>query len=130
MVNVAPRCTPGTLLNRYHLHKTKKHGTGGVHNDNQDRGDHILGSPYSVRVLATSAKAAASLVTSGSTLAGRVDIPAYITIQAYDRYGNRLCTAADDFRGELPEEDRVNLLVSQLSDPIGDGQPPYSLLRP
>ena len=85
-------------------------------------GDHILGSPYSVRVLATSAKAAASRVTSGSALAGRVDIPAYITIQAYDMYGNRLGTAADDFRGELPEEDRVNLLVSPLSDPIGDGQ--------
>jgi hypothetical protein len=91
-------------------------------------GVHILGSPFSVRVLATSAEAVASRIISGPSVQGRVNIPTLVTLQAYDRYGNRLGTAADDFIGVLPVEDRGNLLSTPLSAPVGDGKYSVSFL--
>ncbi len=91
-------------------------------------GVHILGSPYSVRVLATSAEAVASRIISGPSVQGRVNIPTQVILQAYDRYHNRLGTAADDFIGVLPVEDRRNLLSTPLSAPVGDGKYSVSFL--
>ena len=52
--------------------------------------EHVLGSPYKVIITATSAKAEASRIVSVKFLRGRVDQPVMVTIQAYDRFGNRL----------------------------------------
>jgi len=82
----------------------------------------ILGSPYSVTVLASSAVAAASRIISDPIVRGRVNIPTHVTIQAYDRFGNRLGTAADDFLGNFPEDDGAVLLSSPTTNPIGSGR--------
>ncbi len=52
--------------------------------------EHVVGSPYKVIVNSTSAKAEARRLASEKILRGRVDQPVMVTIQAYDRFGNRL----------------------------------------
>ena len=94
-------------------------------------GTHIRGSPYSVNILPTSAVAEASRIVFpeiGGVLHGRVNIPAQLTIQAYDRFGNRLGTAADNFLGNFPSEDQVVLLSAPQTNAIGDGQYNVSFL--
>ena len=84
--------------------------------------EHVLGSPYKVIVNATSAKAEASRLVSGRFLRGRVDQPAMVTIQAYDRFGNRLgAQGSSEFVGNFPQDHAVLLSIPQ-AELVGAGK--------
>ena len=85
-------------------------------------GQHAIGSPFSVTIYPTVAVAQASRVISGDTVDGRVDNETQVTVQAYDRFGNRLGTANDAFLGDFSEADRPTLLSDPQTKSIGQGK--------
>ena len=85
-------------------------------------GQHAIGSPFSVTIYPTVAVAQASRVISGDTVDGRVDNETHVTVQAYDRFGNRLGTANDAFLGDFSEADRPTLLSDPQTKSIGQGK--------